>query len=103
MDFLTDELEEEWFSVLESFQEQMGRFVLENKLEDKYGMLLMVTFEVLLENAVTEEKGVVAFADNFLHYCEKLLDAGVITPRASEEAFKESLKEVGRGDELDEV
>lgn len=79
---------EELKNVIERFMGDLGRFAIQNDLEDQYDGLLMFTFETVLENSVPEAEQVKMFSENFDEYVGGLLEAGEITVDEEEELEK---------------
>jgi len=57
--------------------------------QDKYDGILMMAFETVVQESVAEEEAVVAFAENFLEYCENLEEEGMIQVADSEDELRQ--------------
>ena len=86
---------------IEDFMRNLGKFAIRNDIRDQYDGLLMMAFETVVQESVAEEEAVVAFAENFLEYCENLEEEGMIQVADSEDELrqryedaKDSLKEM---------
>jgi len=85
---------------IEQFMQGLGKFAIRNDLGEQYDSVLMMAFQTIVQESVAEEEAVVAFAENFLEYCENLEENDMIQVQDSEEEmekrFQEAKEEIKR-------